>query len=207
MIACHGGYSSSRASTPRLSPRQDQQFGSGGSGFHCELSVNVTRHTLCSSTATARSNHVSDHILRTWREPGSLVQRRAARLGLRAPTGRKRWTGAGIMTARYRNGSRGSVDGHQRSATGRSIERWRTQFSEKAKRLAPPKGAGCGAQREVRAGAERRPAPTATSPIRVGFGARAHWGAGSRSKGSSVPASIGDFRLYRSPVKSAHLPG
>ena len=74
MIACHGGYSSSRASTPRLSPRQDQQFGSGGSGFHCELSVNVTRHTLCSSTATARSNHVSDHILRTWREPGSLVQ-------------------------------------------------------------------------------------------------------------------------------------
>ena len=49
------------------------------------------------------------------------------------------------------------------------------QFPEKAERLAPLKGAGCGAQREGRAGAERRPAPT--PPPLFGFGlARARIG-------------------------------
>ena len=43
-------------------------------------------------------------------EPGSLVQRRAARLGLRAPTGRKRWTR--VVLTRVRVGSSGpSGDG------------------------------------------------------------------------------------------------
>ena len=70
----------------------------------------------------------------------------------------------------------------------------------------PPEGGGVRSAKrgKGRSGAEARTSPT--SPIRVRFGARAHWGAGSRPKEPPAVPPIGYFRQVSSPVTSAHSP-
>ena len=67
----------------------------------------------------------------------------------------------------------------------------------------PPEGGGVRSAKggKGRSGAEARTFPT--SPIRVRFGARAHWGAGSRPKEPPAVPPIGYFRQVSSPVTSA----
>ena len=114
------------------------------------------------------------------------------------------WAAAIPVPQRLAESSRWALE--EPAAENRS-KRSRTPFSGKAERLAPLKGAGCGAQ--GREGPERSGGPHPTPPPLFGFGlARACIGeADSRPKEPLVSPPIGDFRRLRSPVTSALLPG
>ena len=103
------------------------------------------------------------------------------------------------MTARYLSGLRGEVDGHLELRQGNQATDDEPSFRESGA-ARPPLEGGRGAERkggEGRSGAEARTDPT--SPIRVRFGARAHWGVRLMAKRTACTASNWRFSAPELP--------